>query len=103
MTPKLKRTLALALAGGTLAIGVPAALAAGGGEDAGGSATGAPAYQIQDQQQDQPRPDRGPGGPGDCPEHDGGAGGQQGGSGSGAPGGEQGGSGSGTTTPNTAL
>ena len=92
MTPKLKRTLALALAGGTLAIGVPAALAAGGGEDAGGGATGAPAYQIQDQQQqDQQRPDRGPGGPGDCPEHDGGAGGQQGGSGSG------------TTTPTTAL
>jgi hypothetical protein len=71
MTPKLKRTLALALAGGTLAIGVPAALAAGGGDDAG--STAAPSTQIQDQQQRAPRgdarPDRG-----DCPEHDGGAG-----------------------------
>jgi len=101
MTPKLKRTLALALAGGTLAIGVPAALAAGGGgDDPAGGSTAAPSFQIQDEQQpqDQQRPDRA----GDCPEHDGGSGGQQDG-GSGAPGSDDGGSGSGTTTPNTAL
>jgi hypothetical protein len=82
MTPKLKRTLALVLAGGSLAIGVPAALAAGGG-DAGttGGTTSAPSF-IQDEQQQQPdqaRPDRG-----DCPEKDGAQGGggdQQGSSG----------------------
>ena len=75
MTPKLKRTLALALAGGTLAIGVPAALAAGGGDDTAGGSTGAPPALIQDQQQqpDQARPDRD-----DCPEKDGGAGRQEG-------------------------
>ena len=71
MSAKLKRTLALALAGGSLAIGVPAALAAGGGDDgsAGGDATGPSAPFIQDEgQQDRARPDRG-----DCPEKDGGA------------------------------
>ena len=74
MTPKLKRTLALALAGGTLAIGVPAALAAGGG-DHNSTATAAPSTQIQDQQQQQQqRPDRE-----DCPEK--GGGGEQGSSG----------------------
>jgi hypothetical protein len=68
MTPKLKRTLALALAGGSLAVGVPAALAAGGG-DAGatGGSTAAPSFIQEDQQQpDRARPDRG-----DCPEKDG--------------------------------
>ena len=69
MTPKLKRTLALALAGGSLAIGVPAALAAGGG----GDSTGAPSSFIQDQQQqpDRAQPDRE-----DCPEKDGAQGGR---------------------------
>jgi hypothetical protein len=69
---KLRRTLALALAGGSLAIGVPAALAAGGGSEAGTSPdSGAPATRlVQDEQQPdrQDRPDR------DCPEHDGGNG-----------------------------
>ena len=60
MTPKLKRTLALVLAGGSLAIGVPAALAAGGGGD---GSTGAPSSIIQDGRQ---QPDRD-----DCPEKDG--------------------------------
>ena len=72
MTPKLKRTLALALAGGTLAIGVPAALAAGG-SDAGSGSTAAPSTQIQNQDQQQR-----PGGREDCPEHEGGQ--QRGGS-----------------------
>jgi hypothetical protein len=92
MTPKLKRTLALALAGGTLAIGVPAALAAGGGGD-NGSGTAAPSTQIQDQQQQQ-RPDRD-----DCPEK--GGGGEQGSSGDfGGGGGE---SGSGATNQDVAF
>jgi hypothetical protein len=80
MTPKLKRTLALALAGGSLAIGVPAALAAGGGDDADAGSTSAPPAFIQEgqPQPDQARPDRD-----DCPEKDGpqgGGGEQQGGS-----------------------
>ena len=66
---KLKRTLALVLAGGALAIGVPAALAAGGGHNATSSQPSGPAF-IQDEGE-QNRPDRGPGGPGDCPEKDG--------------------------------
>jgi hypothetical protein len=66
---KLKRTLALALAGGALAIGVPAALAAGGGDNATSMQPSAPAF-IQDEGE-QNRPDRGQGGPGDCPEKDG--------------------------------
>ena len=62
-TTKLRRTLALALAGGSLAIGVPAALAASGGDD---DAPSAPASSfIQDEGQ-QSRPDRE-----DCPEKDG--------------------------------
>jgi len=74
---RIRRTAVLALAGGTLAIGVPAALAAGGGSDAGGSDSGAPATRfVQDEQQQQQeqedqqdrqnRPDH------DCPERDGG-------------------------------
>ena len=69
MESRLKRTLALALAGGTLAIGVPAALAAGGGGDGGSAASGtpgAPSGLIQDGQ-DRARPDGH-----DCPERDGG-------------------------------
>jgi hypothetical protein len=80
MTPKLKRTLALALATGSLAVGVPAALAAGGGGDTG--STGAPSSFIQDEQQqpDRARPDRE-----DCPEKDGAqGGGEQDGSSAGA-------------------
>jgi hypothetical protein len=78
MTLKLKRTLALALAGGSLAIGVPAALAAGGGDDPGSTST--PSTFIQEEQQapENARPDRD-----DCPEKDGAQGGggeQQGGS-----------------------
>jgi hypothetical protein len=66
---KLKRTLALTLAGGALAIGVPAALAAGGD---GGSQSTAPSNStfIQDEG-GQDRQDRGDGRRGDCPEKDG--------------------------------
>jgi hypothetical protein len=82
VTTKLRRTLALVLAGGSLAIGVPAALAAGGGEGAAAPDTGF----VQDEQRERSRPDH------DCPER----GGDEGG-GSGE---EGGGSGdAGTTTP----
>jgi hypothetical protein len=64
---KLKRTLALALAGGSLAIGVPAAIAASGGDDRAPAST-----FIQDEGQ-QSRPDRE-----DCPEKDGRSGGGDG-------------------------
>jgi hypothetical protein len=91
---KLRRTLALALAGGSLAIGVPAALAAGGSDSGTNSDSGAPASGfVQDEQQ---RPDRPNGegpqtGPGhDCPERDGAQGDGSGSSGS---------SDSGTSTP----
>ena len=78
---KLKRTLALALAGGALAIGVPVAFAAGGGDgNSAGTQPSGPAF-IQDEGQ-QERPDRGPDGRGDCPEKDGN--GQGGGSDSGS-------------------
>jgi hypothetical protein len=84
---KLRRTLAIALAGGSLAIGVPAALAAGGSDSGTNSDSGAPASGfVQDEQAPQNRPD------GDCPEHDG-AQGDGAGSGSG------GSSDSGTSTP----
>lgn len=59
---KLRRTLVLALAGGSLAIGVPAALGAGGSDP------GAPApatRSVQNDQSPQDRPDH------DCPERDG--------------------------------
>jgi hypothetical protein len=72
---KLRRTLALALAGGSLAIGVPAALAAGGSDGGSGSSSdaAAPAPRlVQDQQDRRDRPD------GDCPEHDGGGSGNTG-------------------------
>ncbi len=75
MTTKLKRTLALALAGGSLAIGVPAALAAGGDADPGAGTTNAPSTFIQEEQPRQQQPDRE-----DCPEKDGGGGEQQQGS-----------------------
>jgi hypothetical protein len=65
----LKRSLALALAGGSLAIGVPAALA-GGGSEAGGAATPAPASSYIQEEGEQQRPDRE-----DCPERDGSRGG----------------------------
>jgi hypothetical protein len=87
MTPqtKLRRTLALVLAGGSLAIGVPAALAAGGGDSGADAVGGAPdAGFVQDDRSGQARPD-------DCPER----GGDQGGSGSG----EQGADDAATTTP----
>ena len=90
-TTRIRRTLALALAGGTLAIGVPAALAAGGGADAGGSDAAAPSTRfVQDEQQpdDQGRPGH------DCPERDGNGG--NGGDGNG--GGSDSGAGA-TTTP----
>ena len=64
---KLKRTLALALAGGSLAIGVPAAIAASDGSDPAPTST-----FIQDEGQ-QARPDRE-----DCPEKDGDRGGNGG-------------------------
>jgi hypothetical protein len=92
---KLRRTLALALAGGSLAIGVPAALAAGGSDSGTSSDSGAPATRlVQDEQQRPDRPD-GEGqqnGPGhDCPERDGAQGEGDGGS--------SGSSDSGTSTP----
>jgi hypothetical protein len=71
-TTKLRRGLVLALAGGSLAIGVPAALAAGGGDAAGdGGSRSGPAYQ-RFAQDEQAAPDRR-----DCPERDGGGSGQQ--------------------------
>jgi hypothetical protein len=81
VTDKLKRTLALALAGGSLAIGVPAALAAGGGDDSttSGQQSGPALIQNEGQQDRQDRPDRG-----DCPEKDGNGQGDSG-SGSAAP------------------
>src|SRR5215207_1959854 len=66
--PRLRRTLALALAGGTLAVGVPAALAAGGGSDAGSSGSAAPETRFVQDEQQQPE---GQVQPGDCPEKDG--------------------------------
>ena len=44
-SPRLRRSLALLLAGGALAVGVPAALAATGGSDTSSAASGAPATQ----------------------------------------------------------
>jgi hypothetical protein len=85
---KLRRTLALVLAGGSLAIGVPAALAAGGGDDSAGD-RGDTAPSSGFVQDDQNRPDH------DCPERggdDGNGGGGSGDEGSGASGGA-------TTTP----
>jgi hypothetical protein len=91
---KLRRTLALALAGGSLAIGVPAALAAGGSDSGTSSDSGAPAPGfVQDEQQpDRPNGEGQPNGPGhDCPERDGAQGEGEGGS--------SGSSDSGTSTP----
>jgi hypothetical protein len=79
---RLKRTLALALAGGSLAIGVPAALAASSG--GGDAAPAAPTSTFIQDEQDQARPDRE-----DCPEKDGAQGGGDEGQGSSA---DQGGS-----------
>jgi hypothetical protein len=87
-TTRLRRTLALVLAGGALAIGVPAALAAGGGDSGSGSGGAATpdAGFVQDDRSGQARPDH------DCPERGGDNGG---GSGSG----EQGADDAATTTP----
>ena len=71
---KLRRTLALVLAGGSLAIGVPAALAGSGGDGSDADPGRAPATLIQ-QEGEQPRPDRE-----DCPERDGNGNGNGGGS-----------------------
>jgi hypothetical protein len=63
---KLRRSVAVLVAGGALAVGVPAALAAtGGGSDPAGTTGGTPTVEqlIQDEQR---TPNRG-----DCPEHDG--------------------------------
>jgi hypothetical protein len=74
VTTKLKRTLALVFAGGALAIGVPAALAAGGDGASTSNAPSTPSF-IQDEggQNGQNRPDDRRG---DCPEKDGGSGSQ---------------------------
>jgi hypothetical protein len=84
---KLRRTLALLLAGGSLAIGVPAALAAGGGDDGNAGDRDATAPSSGFVQDEQNRPDR------DCPE--------RGGNGNGGGSGDEGGGSSGgsTTTP----
>ena len=81
----MKKYLALVAAGGALAIGVPAALAATDAPTTPNtpvqSATQAPDQSAPDQS----APDnRGPGGPGDCPEKDGGGHGGSGESGSGS-------------------
>jgi hypothetical protein len=97
---KLRRTLALALAGGSLAIGVPAALAAGGSDSGTSSDSGAPAPGfVQDEQRpDRPNGEGQPNGPGhDCPERDGAQG--DGAQGDGAGSGSSGSSDSGTSTP----
>jgi hypothetical protein len=67
----LKRTLALALAGGSLAIGVPVALAGTGGGDAAPASGSAPASGFIQEEGQHDRPDRE-----DCPERDGRDGGQ---------------------------
>ena len=76
-SPRLRRSLALLLAGGALAVGVPAALAATGGSDTSSAASGAPATQRF--AQDDSTAPRGH----DCPDRDGdddgGGGGGQGG------------------------
>ena len=102
-SPKLRRALALTLAGGSLAIGVPAALAAtGGGDAAPASSSGAsdPAFI-----QDAPNGHGGRADREDCPEHGGGGqnGSGQGGSSEGGSGGTGGSGASGTTTPAPAL
>jgi hypothetical protein len=83
MSPKT--TLALLLAGGSLAIGVPAALAAGGGDGGDGNTTPEAGF-VQDDRSGQARPDH------DCPER----GGNDGGDGSGGDGGGSGGDGGGS-------
>jgi hypothetical protein len=68
----MRRPLALILAAGSLAVGVPAAAVAAGGD--GDPAERAPAAtQPVQQEQEQPRGDRG-----DCPERDGGGSGDDG-------------------------
>jgi hypothetical protein len=98
---KLRRTLALALAGGSLAIGVPAALAAGGSDSGTSSDSGAPATRLVQDEQQQPDRPNGEGqqnGPGhDCPERDGAQG--DGAQGDGGGSGSSGSSDSGTSTP----
>jgi hypothetical protein len=81
---KLKRIFALALTGGALAVGVPAALAAGGGGDDAGTTTQPSGPAFIQEEGEQNRPDRGQGGPGDCPEKDGQGGSGESGSGSGS-------------------
>jgi len=79
-TDRLRRPLILLLAGGSLAVGVPAALAAGGGGDApAGPTTTTPVQQEQQDRQERPGDD--------CPEHEGegGDGGVSSASGTGAP------------------
>jgi len=73
----LKRTLAIALAGGSLAIGVPAALGASGGGDAG--STTAPSSTLIQDEQDGTQQNRD-----DCPERDGAGSGSEGQDGAGS-------------------
>ena len=94
-TPQLRRALVLALAGGSLAIGVPVALAASsGGAAAPASPSGASAPAFIQDDQGGARPDRR-----DCPEHDGGG---NGGSGQGGSA-QDGSAGSGSATPTPDL
>jgi hypothetical protein len=87
---KLRRTLAVLLAGGSLAIGVPAALAAGGDDAGSAGAAGSAAPSSGFVQDEQQRPQQ-PNGE-DCPER-GGDGNGNGGSG------EDSSSGGATTSP----
>jgi hypothetical protein len=66
----MKKFLAIAAAGGALAIGVPAALAATDAPDRPSTTPVQNATPTPDSQQEQQRPDRG-----DCPEKDGRGGG----------------------------
>jgi hypothetical protein len=100
-TPQLRRALVLALTGGSLAVGVPVALAASNGGDAApASSSGAPAFIQEESQPGSAQDDQGGARPdrGDCPEHDGGGNGGSGQGGSAEDG--SAGSGSATPTPN---
>jgi len=92
---QLRRALVLALAGGSLAIGVPVALAASsGGDTAPATSSGGNTPSFIQDDQGGARPDRR-----DCPEHGGGG---SGGSGQGGSA-QDGSAGSDSATPTPAL
>ena len=91
---QLRRALVLALAGGSLAIGVPVALASSGGDTAPATSSGGNTTSFIQDDQGGARPDRR-----DCPEHGGGG---SGGSGQGGSA-QDGSAGSDSATPTPAL